>query len=393
MAEGKSNGGSGSTAMTGSTVRTIADRIAIALFLGILVLPLAGIVLDIRFSPIHEMRKLAPLPQLSFLEDWEDFPAQFENYWNDHFGFRGALIYGLRVARARCLHAATFGHVLIGRASWLFFMPQTVGTDTATIRPFTEDELDRWQQVLEHRRDWLQERGCRYVFFIAPDKQTIYPEKVSARYRPRRYTSRLDQLLSHLRERHSRVEVVDIRPALLAAKEQERLYHITDSHWNDCGAFYGYHHLTSVLSQWFPALQPMPRSSFVEEQENWRGGDLSRMIGLDEFKQEQCLHLVPLTPRRARSAQEEAIAPSGIELDNPPFATECDQATLPRAVMFHDSFVSAIQPFLSEHFRRIAYFRHDDFLPEVIEREHPEIVIQEWVERKLALVTPNDFEE
>jgi hypothetical protein len=60
---------------------------------------------------------------------------------------------------------------------------------------------------------------------------------------------------------------------------------------------------------------------------------------------------------------------------DPPLATQCDRATLPRAVVFHDWFVSALQPFLSEHFRRIAFVRHDDFLVEVIEHERPEVVI------------------
>lgn len=393
MTQGKPRGEKGEIAPARSSVRAVADRMAIVLFLGILGMPLAGVFFDIRFSPINEMRALSPVPQLYHLEDLENYPAQFESYWNDHFGFRGALIYGLRVARARLLRAAAFGHVLIGRASWLFFTLHTPGMDATTIRPFTASELDHWQQVLEHRREWLQKRGCRYVFVIAPDKQTIYPEMMARRFCPRRYTSRLDQLLNHLREKHSGVEVVDLRPVLLAAKTHERLYHITDSHWNECGAFLGYQHLTSVLSKWFPAVEPMPRSTFVEDEENWPDGDLARMIGLDEFKHEQCLHLIPLAPRRARAANEKVIAPSGIELDNPPFATECDRVTLPHAVMFHDSFISALQPFLSEHFRRIAYVRHDDFLPEVIERERPEIVIQEWVERKLASVTPNDFEK
>lgn len=374
-------------------IRTRADRITIALFLGILGLPLIGILVGNRFNPINEMRTLASFPQLAFRSDLENFPAHFEEYWNDHFGFRGALIYGLRLARAQLLHAAAFGHVLIGKASWLFFTPLTPGTDVEAIRPFSEAELDHWQQVLEHRRDWLQQHGCRYLLFIAPDKQTIYPEMMARRYRPRRYTSRLDQLINRLRERGSGIEIVDIRQAMLAAKERERLYHVTDSHWNDCGAYIGYHHLAAALAKWFPAVQPMPRSAFEVEEENWTDGDLARMLSLDGFKHEQWLHLRPLTPRRVHAPQEGVDMPADLELPNPPFADECDQATLPRAVMFHDSFLNALRPFLSEHFRRIAYVRHDDLLPEFVEREHPEVVIQEWVERKLSLVTPHDFEE
>lgn len=393
MDQDKPNKGEEASAMVGTGIRIFADRITIALFLGILGLPLLGVLVGNRFNPINEMRTLAPFPQLAFRRDLETFPAHFEEYWNDHFGFRGSLIYGLRVARAQLFHAAAFGHVLVGKASWLFFTPLTPGTDVEAIRPFSEAELDHWQQVLEHRRDWLQQRGCRYLLFIAPDKQTIYPEMMARRYRPRRYTSRLDQLINRLRERGSDIEIVDIRQAMLDTKERERLYHVTDSHWNDCGAYIGYSHLAAALAKWFPAVRPMPRSAFQMEGENWTEGDLARMLSLDDFKHEQWLHLRPLTPRRVHAPQEGVDTPAGIELPNPPFADECDRATLPRAVMFHDSFLNALRPFLSEHFRRIAYVRHDDLLPEFIEREHPEVVIQEWVERKLTFVTPHDFEE
>jgi alginate O-acetyltransferase complex protein AlgJ len=70
-------------------------------------------------------------------------------------------------------------------------------------------------------------------------------------------------------------------------------------------------------------------------------------------------------------------------------ATEISDATLPRAVMFHDSFGESLQPFLSQHFSRIVYSsgpadwrRNCD--PQLVERERPQLVIQEIAERLLA---------
>ena len=40
-----------------------------------------------------------------------------------------------------------------------------------------------------------------------------------------------------------------------------------------------------------------------------------------------------------------------------------------------------------------AYVWQDDFYPEVVERERPDIVLQELLERKLSTATPNDFAE
>jgi alginate O-acetyltransferase complex protein AlgJ len=293
----------------------------------------------------------------------------------------------------------TSTYVLLGRASWLFYTPRPAGMDYEGVRPFTTEELNRWQRVLEHRREWLERHNCHYLLFIPPDKQTIYAEYLDPKYRLCHPQSRLDQLLAHLREQHSKVEILDIRQPMLAAKEGERLYHRTDSHWNDRGAFVGYRELVGLLRNWFPAIRPWPRSAFRETTSETKGGDLATMVELSEREREVWLNLTPLSPRRARLATEGVVWPKGVNFPlsatvqrGEPFAKECDDPRLPRAVVFHDSFCEALEPFLSEHFRRIAYLWRDDFHPEVIEREKPDVVIQEILERKLGFVIPHEFD-
>ena len=69
---------------------------------------------------------------------------------------------------------------------------------------------------------------------------------------------------------------------------------------------------------------------------------------------------------------------------------ETGHPTLPRAVIFHDSFALSLVRFLSEHFSRVAYSWQDTFDPVVIERERPQVVIQEHVERSLMAPVPMD---
>ena len=56
--------------------------------------------------------------------------------------------------------------------------------------------------------------------------------------------------------------------------------------------------------------------------------------------------------------------------------------------MFRDSFASRLVPFLSEHFSRAVYLWQNDFDAEVIEQEHPDVVIQEIVSRHLYVYSP-----
>jgi len=75
------------------------------------------------------------------------------------------------------------------------------------------------------------------------------------------------------------------------------------------------------------------------------------------------------------------------------YISEIDDPSLPRAVMFQDSFGDALRPFLSEHFQRVFYSWQVLFDPAVIERERPRVVPQEMVERALMEDFPPDPDE
>jgi hypothetical protein len=103
------------------------------------------------------------------------------------------------------------------------------------------------------------------------------------------------------------------------------------------------------------------------------------------------LRLVPRIPRRARPAP--VAGPFAPECLIPPFAFETNDESLPRAVFFHDSYGAHLAPYLSEHFERsvFAWQRADFpvFDAALVERERPQIVIQQIVERKLAAYCPD----
>jgi hypothetical protein len=56
--------------------------------------------------------------------------------------------------------------------------------------------------------------------------------------------------------------------------------------------------------------------------------------------------------------------------------------------MFHDSFGLGIRPFLSEHFRRMVYVGGGPFDAVIVENENPDVVVEEFVERRLAEEPP-----
>jgi hypothetical protein len=362
---------------------TANARVLIAAFLVIICLPGIGSLfgLDRGFNRSQDREQLARFPALTL--DWTSahaFPDAFSRYFEDNFAFRPRLVEWQSVLRFKVLDVSPSSVVVKGRDGWLFYWDDGAPEDYTNATPFTHDELETWQRTLEGTRDWLAARGIAYLFVIAPDKHVIYPEYMPVSIRPVHGKSRIDQLVTHLGA-HSTVDVLDLRPVLLGAKTSERIYQRTDTHWNDRGAFIAYRQILQRLAPWLRGTRPMDRSMFEAREVQTSGLDLAGMLGLTDALREEDLRLVRRDPAAARVV--EPLNPARM-------ATERRGATLPRAVVFRDSFGSALIPFLSEHFSRTLYLWQPDFDPEVILEEHPDVVIQEWAGRHLSTLGPTD---
>jgi hypothetical protein len=371
----------------------VANRAVIALLLAGISVPLIGTALGLDLMPEgNALRRPVPCPKLAWKWDaLRRFPDDFQAFFHNHFGFRGPLIRALSFAKVRGLGASSSINVQLGKNDWLYYNHLPAGSDYQEVRPFSPEELAEWARVLERRQAWLERRHCRYLLFIPPDKQTIYPENVNPALRPRHASGRLDQLLDYLRG-HSTVRVVDVRDQLRQARQTMQVYYATDSHWNPRGAFIGYEALAAVLAEWFPQVQPLTRSQFEEQSQIQHGGDLAALLDLRDCYPEERMEWRPKFVCHSQKSPFAIERPRIADMPfGPPLATQCSDTALPRAVVFHDSFALALTGWLAEHFQWMVTVWHDDFHQEVVEQQHPDVVIQELLERKLGHVVPNDI--
>ena len=109
------------------------------------------------------------------------------------------------------------------------------------------------------------------------------------------------------------------------------------------------------------------------------------MLGLDDVLREHDLALDPIVPRRARLLEPGDLH-EGYEVAR--VVTEVSDPRLPKAVIFRDSFMSAMVPFLSEHFSRAVYMWQNDVDRDLVLRERPTLVILEIVGRRLQTYVP-----
>jgi hypothetical protein len=196
--------------------------------------------------------------------------------------------------------------------------------------------------------------------------------------------SRMDQFYGSLLDTGF---LVDVRPPLIAQRARERIYQKTDTHWNDRGAFVAYEAIVNAARTQVPAIPPpWTRDDFDPVTKKVEGMDLAAMMGLKRVLREDDLQLVPKRPRVAQVLEPKGALASAEEGR---LVTEIPDSPLPRAVIFRDSFASQLAPFLSEHFSRALYLWQNDFDAQVVEKEHPDIVIQEIVGRHLHNFIPS----
>ncbi len=370
-------------------IRKIADIALVVLFMLAIWLPLADELfgLDKSKKPI-EKRRLAERPD--FRWSWDDFleyPSKYESYFNDHFGFRNWFINWHNHMKVQWLGSVSSPKVIKGKNDWFFCTGnRTLDYCCQATQPFSLLELARWQEILEEWRDRLAERGTRFLLVLAPNKHTIYPEYLPDWVKKIGDKSRLEQLVEHLKE-HSNIEVLDLRPAFLEGKKRGRLYHRTDTHWNDYGAYIAYREIMVRLRKWFENAAPQPESDFTGSTVLGRGGDMAILMGQERSIKEERIIFQPKTPRCARKVDAGEITNMGKWVkDGEPVVMECPSGRIARAVVFRDSYCSALIPFLSEHFGRTVYIWQHRFNEEVIEHEKPDVVIFEILERLLTSV-------
>jgi alginate O-acetyltransferase complex protein AlgJ len=381
------------------------NAVLVGLFAAVISLPLAAnLAGGDGADPAAENRELAAFPRLDgSSKAIFDYGHGLGAWFDDHFGFRSSLVRWYGESRLFGLGVSPSAAVVKGRNGWFFYADDEAMVDYAAERPLSPEEVANWRAAVVGARDWLRLRGIAYVFTIVPDKHVMYPDEVPASIHRVGSTRRMDQIFAALED--AGVSAVDVRPALEAARQHERIYQRTDTHWNDRGALAAYQRIIGAAREQVPAVpRPWAREDFDAVARQREGMDLAGMMGLTRVLRETDLALVPRRPRLAKviepagadAAAEEGrlvtVIPGTPGMPGIPGIAGTPGirgSSLPRAVIFRDSFFSRLAPFTSEHFSRAVYLWQNDFDADAVLQERPDVVIQEIVGRHLYNFIPS----
>jgi tetratricopeptide (TPR) repeat protein len=392
-------------------IHTLSKLLLIGMFLfTIFVPPLKTLIGLKKVVSQGENRKLASIPKFSMnARSIKEFSSEFENYYEDNFGFRGAFVYLNSLIKVYWLNISAVPKVITGKDDWLFWTGEELIEDYRGLITLSSLQLETWREELEYKYKWLEKHKIRYLYVVVPDKQTIYPEYLPDSVNKVQKKTKLDQLLEYLKS-NSKFKIFDMRDPLMEAKKRGLLFFPRDSHWNVPGALIAYKSIMKQVLQMFPNVNMVDFniSDYEENHEiiSMKSRGMESTLGLffspvpgwtlvstPGFKlKKSCAVTVELFKKNKNPDEFSKVLE--------PFAKSCPKAKL-RAIVIRDSMFTDVEPFLSENFQLILYlwpmqrwkayeYKYDKYIMEMIEKIKPDIVIEERGERMLFDGVPAD---
>lgn len=336
----------------------LSDKIYIALCLLILLVPFAGMLIFGGAEPAAN-EVLASRPALknadggfnaSVLSDTQDYIA-------DRFFLRQECATAWAGLNAGPLRTSVEDGVILGSDGWLYY-GETV--DDYMGLGLTDEQLTAAARNLALMQEYVHSRGAQFIFTVAPNKNSIYPEHMP-RWVPVGGGANRERLPALLEA--AGVNYVDLCTPFRA--QAEILYYRTDSHWTSRGAALAAGELLRSLgreSGWF-YVNFIPTSGHL--------GDLYEMLYPTGTQTE--LEAVPAFTHTTDAD------PNGGDAIN----IRTHSGGKGSLLCFRDSFGRALYPYLAGSFAEALFSRQSTYDLTRMDEVNADTVIIELVERNI----------
>lgn len=302
-----------------------------------------------------------------------DFGDEFEEYFQKSFAYRNKVVDAFALFKSSVFSEGN-EQVILGKDDFLFFndtLADYMGTDK-----MTDKEIEAAADALLQMSKASSEHGADFLFVCAPNKNSIYPEMMPSRYVEDTSPSDLDRLMEALDARG--VPYLDLRPLLIAEKENKLVYHKRDTHWNTEGARLAFEAMASELGFTHPDF-----SLCGPTQVHDHAGDLDTL----------------LFPSRKVYDDNTAYDLEGSYIFTTAYSTPMDIQIAARSsgekklLMFRDSFANAMISFAASSFSEVRFERASPYADNMTLLEHfdADYVIAMIAERNLRdLITETE---
>jgi alginate O-acetyltransferase complex protein AlgJ len=281
-----------------------------------------------------------------------------------------------------------------GQDGWLFLagaLAALYGRD-APLLP--DAKLHDWVRLIESRAERFTKLGIQYVHMPAPEKLTIYGDKLDPPIVDWQLSPSLR--LGELLQGSPRADVwLDIVPDLRRERDRAELYGKTDSHWNAEGAFVAYRSVCERIGL-LPETDLLSRT-YVDYNAVF---DLGAKLDPPRGEWFRLYDFTKNSRRRYANSIAQYLetltgAPAIFGASHVAFENKAARGPKKKILIFGDSFcaqgMSSLTGMLAETASEVEFVWSSDLDWRYIERSRPDVVLYEMAERVMSYLPKDDL--
>lgn len=346
--------------------KTTGYRIFSGFFLFLLCIPLAGMLFYQR-RDVSQKQALAPFPDIRVDGGWNvDFLPELGDYFSSHFAFRWEMIEANSLVKGKLFGMSGEDSVIQGRDGYYFYKDSLDSYLGRTV--LDEREIYGTARTLALIQEYVEGQGGKFVFTVAPNKNTLYPQYMPYYYRQIQEEGDLERLQRELES--ERVVYADLAGAF--SSEDEVLYHRLDSHWNNKGAALAMSVVLDTLGKKHTDYSELP----YEVRRDFDGDLYEMVFPLGKKKDENIYYEKEFSFSYGEGF--DSTEDMAIYTTNP--------GKKQGVVVLRDSFGNSLTPFLAEEYGKGYFSRTVPYPVDALAEEHADTLIFEIVERHLNIL-------
>ncbi|MDE7137108.1 MAG: hypothetical protein K2O29_01430 [Ruminococcus sp.] len=339
-------------------------KIYSAVFIGICLVP-SVFMPFVKSDASGEKRRLSDAPKIKNDDGKINFEYcdEFETYFSEHFAFRQQLVTLDGRFKSTVFGTSPNKDVIKGKYGWLYY-GETVN-DFLNIDTLSDRGINNIKNNLEMMNEYCKQNNAQFIFTIAPNKNSVYPEYMPFNYSPAENKDNYEKLSESFEEDFP---YCDMKAVIMNTDSNIPLYHKKDTHWNNLGAYAGHARLMEMLGK-----EKCPSGSWTVR--NDHKGDLADMIYPSEKPDDTQIY----------SDYEYKYQYLGrfMAFDDMSIKTFCEGKN-GNLLMYRDSYGEAIIPFMAECFGSAEFTRTVPYRMDGIGENGADTVILEIVERNIS---------
>jgi hypothetical protein len=290
---------------------------------------------------------------------------------------------------------------IMGEDGWAFWNDYQINDLSQSVGRVSLDQAgtDAWAAYFANMKQTVNERGSSFYVVIAPAKWDVYPQKMAKWAQELRGTVSFDKLLTA----HPEIPLVDTRPALRAASDEDDTYSPLDSHWTGYGGYVAWDAITECLGANDPGLadisaSPITGVTTVPDRNEYADRGLVASETPDWTVPEYAAPHSPTTVTSLTSGLDLPVrADNVIDLTELPVESNTVGAQSELSLLvLRDSTSGSLSPLMTESFAKTVMYSHNVGAPDrpldvagLLEKHPTNVTLFVMTERYLAFGPPS----